>query len=101
MRALYLHTLINNPAFVNAFKDKFFIEDEEGNKTPIDIKAIADSFLTDSIDLSAPDTINPRDLMEFEIKFATELYHQVQKTTIGKNTEELAKALISLFGNNV
>ena len=101
MRTLYLNTLINNKAFVDAFKEKFYIEDADGNKTGIDIAEIANAFKPASLDLSTPETNNPKELFEFETKFRTELYHRVQQSTIWKDTKTSAKTLVELFGNSV
>lgn len=92
MRGRYIWTLINDPTFVTKFGEVFHTEDG-----PINIKQIAENLLQGRIDLARADSADPIELMKFEVAFETALFDEVSKTTIAKDTNALAKGLVSLF----
>jgi hypothetical protein len=97
MRGKFIYALVNNPAFVQKFGEKFYTVDADGKKDPIDIARISSDLLHGRIDLSKTETADPGDLLRFEVEFETSVYNAVINSTIGKDSKEIAKALVDLF----
>ena len=97
MRGKFIYTLVNNPALVQKFGERFYNVDGSGNKTPIDIAEISSNLLQGRIDLSKTETADPGDLLRFEVAFETELYKAVNNSAIGNDTKKVAAALVDLF----
>lgn len=98
MRARFIWTMLNSPAFVEQFGQIFYTEDASHNRTPIRLNELVQ--IPEGIDLKSPELSDPSLITQFEVAFETALFNAVNESTIAKDTIAIAKGLVSLFGND-
>lgn len=96
MRARFIWTMINNPAFKEQFGKIFFINEGDGKTTPIELDNLVK--VPEGLDLKSPELSDPRLLIQFEVAYEKALFEAINKSTISKDTNAIARGLVSLFG---